>query len=106
MRAQPCHSYVTTAPAVRLAPGLDFCSMFWRVTQLACQVTRRCVVAPSQVIREARPCHLYFDLEFVPAINPGACGDAFVDALLRLVAAELRCVDTPAFGLEAHQPCC
>lgn len=54
-------------------------------------------MAPSQVIREARPCHLYFDLEFVPAVNPGTCGDAFVDALLRLVAAELRCVRT-------HQP--
>lgn len=44
------------------------------------------------MIREARPCHLYFDLEFVPAVNAGVQGDALVDALLRLVAAELRCV--------------
>ena len=42
------------------------------------------------MIREARPCHLYFDLEFVPAANPAANGDALVDALLRLVAEELR----------------
>lgn len=52
----------------------------------------RCRLALCQVIREARPCHLYFDLEFVPAVNPSACGDALVDALLRLVAAELWCV--------------
>ena len=44
------------------------------------------------MIREARPCHLYFDLEFVPSVNAGVQGDALADALLRLVAAELRCV--------------
>ncbi|KAK9825930.1 hypothetical protein WJX81_007732 [Elliptochloris bilobata] len=43
-----------------------------------------------EVIREARPCHLYFDLEYVPAVNPGVQGDTLVDALLRLVAAELQ----------------
>jgi len=53
----------------------------------------------AQVIREARPCHLYFDLEFVPAANPGADGDALVAALLRLVADKLRRAPPAAGGL-------
>ncbi len=43
-----------------------------------------------QVIRERRPCHLYLDLEYVPAANPGADGDALVDALLSLVSDGIR----------------
>ena len=42
------------------------------------------------MVREGRPCHLYFDLEYVPEANPGADGDALVDALLRHVAAQLQ----------------
>ncbi len=43
-----------------------------------------------QVIRERRPCHLYLDLEYAPAANPGADGDALVDALLRLISDSIR----------------
>ena len=58
------------------------------------------------MIREARPCHLYFDLEFVPAVNAGVQGDALVDALLRLVDAELRCEDPwPLPGTQHEMRC-
>ncbi len=43
-----------------------------------------------QVIRDGRPCHLYMDLEYVPAMNPDADGDALVDALLALVSHGIR----------------
>ena len=45
-----------------------------------------------EMLRDGRPCHLYFDLEFVPAANSRlaspAARDALVDALLDLVDAE------------------
>lgn len=44
----------------------------------------------SQVVRERRPCHLYFDLEFVPAANPGIDGAAIVPRLLALLEAALQ----------------
>ncbi len=44
-----------------------------------------------QVIRDGRPCHLYMDLEYVPAVNLDADGDALVDALLALVSDGIRC---------------
>ncbi|EFN54394.1 hypothetical protein CHLNCDRAFT_135708 [Chlorella variabilis] len=43
-----------------------------------------------EVIREGRPAHLYFDLEFVPRLNPQVDGEALVDVLLQHVAAQLR----------------
>ena len=43
------------------------------------------------MIRERRPCHLYLDLEYLPAANPDADGDALVDALLDLVSDGIRC---------------
>lgn len=47
-------------------------------------------VPSAQVIREKRPCHLYLDLEFVPAANPGADGNALVDTLLSLISDKIR----------------
>ena len=44
----------------------------------------------GQVIREGRPCHLYMDLEYVPAVNPDADGEALVEALLCLVSDGIR----------------
>ena len=48
-------------------------------------------VRGAQVVREGRPCHLYFDLEFVPACNPGVDGDLMVTLLLDLIRRGLRC---------------
>ncbi len=39
----------------------------------------------TQVIRADRPCHLYFDLEFSHAANPGVDGTALVDLVVMLV---------------------
>ena len=38
-----------------------------------------------EIIREGRPCHLYFDLEFSPCANPGLDGDALVETLMEVV---------------------
>ncbi|KAI3435784.1 hypothetical protein D9Q98_001842 [Chlorella vulgaris] len=54
-----------------------------------------------EVIREGRPAHLYFDLEFVPRLNPQVRGDKMVDALLVHVAAQLRL----HFGLRLDPRC-
>lgn len=48
-------------------------------------------ICGAQVVREGRPCHLYFDLEFVPACNPATDGDMMVTLLLDLVRRGLRC---------------
>ena len=45
-----------------------------------------------EVLRESRPCHAYFDVEFAKQANPGADGDALVDALVAAVRAELAAV--------------
>lgn len=44
-----------------------------------------------QVVREGRPCHMYFDLEFVPECNPLVDADMMVTILLNLVRMGLRC---------------
>ena len=54
-----------------------------------------------EIIREGAPCHLYFDLEFATAANPGAEGPAAVEALLALAADALR----ERFGLEMEPRC-
>ncbi len=68
-----------------------------------------------QVVREGRPCHLYFDLEYVPECNPDVKGDMMVALLLDLVRQGLQCAHsnpTPAVpygAAEAHalpQPPC
>jgi hypothetical protein len=38
-----------------------------------------------EVIQEGRPCHLYFDLEYSTASNPGRDGAALVGCLCRLL---------------------
>uniref|UniRef100_A0A383WFI1 DNA-directed primase/polymerase protein n=1 Tax=Tetradesmus obliquus TaxID=3088 RepID=A0A383WFI1_TETOB len=43
-----------------------------------------------EIIRQASPCHLYFDLEFCPASNPGLNGAALVVLLLAGVAQQLQ----------------
>ena len=45
-----------------------------------------------QVIADGQPCHLYFDLEFNTACNPGLQGDDMVDGLLAVTAEGLRCM--------------
>lgn len=45
-----------------------------------------------QVVREGTPCHLYFDLEFVPELNPGFDGAAAVLVLVELVRQAMRSV--------------
>ena len=44
-----------------------------------------------ELLREDTPCHLYFDLEFSSAANPGLDGERCVDALLELLAEGMRC---------------
>lgn len=41
------------------------------------------------MIREGRPCHLYFDLEFPVEHNPGVDGQALTQRLLRHVKQSL-----------------
>lgn len=50
-----------------------------------------------EVLREGRPCHAYFDLEFSRAANPAADGDAMVDAVVAAFLAEAA----PLAGREA-----
>ena len=45
-----------------------------------------------EVLRESRPCHAYFDVEFAKVANPNADGDALVDALVAALRAELAAV--------------
>ena len=45
----------------------------------------------GQVVREGTPCHLYFDLEYVPEHNPAFDGPAAVITLVDLVREGLRC---------------
>lgn len=45
-------------------------------------------------MREGTPCHLYFDLEFVPELNPGFDGPASVVTLVELVRQGMRSVAT------------
>jgi hypothetical protein len=41
-----------------------------------------------EVVQAGCPCHLYFDLEFAAAANPGVCGDSLVNVLVGLVREE------------------
>jgi hypothetical protein len=41
-----------------------------------------------EVVQAGCPCHLYFDLEYSTAANPGACGNALVNVLVGLVREE------------------
>lgn len=43
-----------------------------------------------EVILEGLPCHLYFDLEYSTAANPGLCGDTLVNRLVLLLLQEFR----------------
>lgn len=43
-----------------------------------------------EVVRQARPCHLYFDLEFRTSCNEEADGPAMVDKLIAIVCRELH----------------
>ncbi|CAL8469241.1 g8782 [Coccomyxa elongata] len=43
-----------------------------------------------EVVREGRPCHMYFDLEYIPACNPLVDGEIMVTILLNLVRMGLR----------------
>lgn len=53
----------------------------------------------AQVIRDGKPCHLYFDIEFVPSCNPDVDGPGLVDHLLAGVARCVMCVtQSPSEG--------
>ncbi|KAK9866309.1 hypothetical protein WJX84_009713 [Apatococcus fuscideae] len=43
-----------------------------------------------EIIREALPCHLYFDLEYALDCNPDACGVDLISQLLRCVTTALK----------------
>lgn len=47
------------------------------------------IISTWGFIWQGRPCHLYFDLEFNLAANPGADGEAMVDTLLSLTSQTL-----------------
>lgn len=49
-----------------------------------------CMPPPLQVIREGRPCHLYFDLEFQKELNPRVNGAVLTDILLEHVEQTFR----------------
>ncbi len=51
-----------------------------------------------QVVREGRPCHMYFDLEYIPACNPLIDGEIMVTVLLNLVRMGLRRVPAVVWG--------
>lgn len=55
-----------------------------------------------QVIREGRPCHLYFDLECPAACNPGLDMDALVACLLHHVDEALGWVVVLAAVRDGH----
>ena len=38
-----------------------------------------------EIIREDRACHMYFDIEYSKAANPGVDGDTVVDLVVTLV---------------------
>lgn len=42
-----------------------------------------------EVLRDSRPCHAYFDVEFAKSANPGVDGDGIVDALVAALRSEL-----------------
>ncbi|KAL6750800.1 hypothetical protein V8C86DRAFT_2798798 [Haematococcus lacustris] len=55
-----------------------------------------------EIIREARPCHLYFDLEFSRPDNPGLDGALLVAQLVQLLALSLK---RPPPGRCWHRSC-
>lgn len=59
----------------------------WRRYQSQPDATRR---HWYEVLRDDRPCHLYFDLEYSRAANPDVDGDATVDLLVSLVRRVFR----------------
>lgn len=82
--------------------GCAYCTSTWSSCRATFHVRRICKVRlrvcfrasclnASQVVRERRPCHLYFDLEYVPGHNPAADGDTLLERLLQLLEAALRC---------------
>ena len=46
----------------------------------------------QEIIREGRPCHLYYDLEYPTDSNPTVDGNALVDALISFTCEKLRVV--------------
>ncbi|KAG1679310.1 hypothetical protein FOA52_009340 [Chlamydomonas sp. UWO 241] len=54
----------------------------WAVYELLAPTERH----HYEIIRQGRPCHLYFDLEYSTAANPGLDGPSMVVTLMELVA--------------------
>ena len=44
----------------------------------------------GQVVQQGQACHLYFDLEFCTAANPGLQGEPLVDILIAMVTQDFR----------------
>ncbi|KAK9826250.1 hypothetical protein WJX74_002799 [Apatococcus lobatus] len=86
----------------KLGAGKYFRQFLAASQQALWQRYRRC--APQErhwyeVIWGDRPCHLYFDLEFITACNPKANGNALVEHLLHSVAQHIRQI----WGYELQQ---
>jgi hypothetical protein len=77
------------ACARRRAAWRDLCPAFPR-PGVTTKVPARPPFPIAQIIRERCPCHLYFDLEFVPALNPRLDGNGLVRLLVDEVAEALR----------------
>ena len=62
-------------------------SRFWRHSESLPQERRHCY----ELLREGRPCHLYFDLEFAKDVNESVDGDAAVLRVLEITRALAGC---------------
>lgn len=76
---------VGRAAAVRKYVAASYCSM-WQKIQTSLANSRHFY----EIVRESTPCHIYFDLEFSTAENPGVDGNVKVDCLLNIVASLVK----------------
>ena len=64
-----------------------------------------CVLCVPQVLTSDRPCHMYFDVEFSKAANPGQDGPGLVARLVELVKRLFRHVHLRTCALPGHLRC-
>jgi hypothetical protein len=76
---------VGRAATVRKYVAASYCSM-WQKTQ-SCLANSRHFY---EIVRDATPCHIYFDLEFATQENGDVDGNAKVDCLLNIVASLVK----------------
>jgi hypothetical protein len=56
-----------------------------------------------ELIQDGVPCHIYFDLEFSKALNPGLDGDGMVVKLLDITKSIIRCVSLRTLQRTDHR---